>query len=87
MNGVSSITMDQCQYGQKDEKGNPIKKPTRWMSNCPSILSSLSKRCTGNGGGAPTANTTRSARERRQSKQRSTRSSCAEPFLKYCEST
>ena len=31
--GVEKIEMDQCQMGQKDKEGNPIRKPTRWMSN------------------------------------------------------
>ena len=42
--------MDQCQYGQCDSGGGPIRKPTKWMSNSPLILQSLSTRCTGRGG-------------------------------------
>ena len=47
---VDTVVVDQCQYGQCDGDGNPIKKPTRWMSNSPHILRSLSARCTGRGG-------------------------------------
>ena len=42
--------MDQCQYGHEDEDGRPIKKATRWMSNSPMILESISQRCNGKGG-------------------------------------
>ena len=41
--GVQSIGMDQCQVGQVDGHGNPVKKPTRWMSNSPAILNELDK--------------------------------------------
>jgi len=51
MDGVTSITMGQCQLGQEDKDGNPIKTPTRWMSNSIPILQSFSERCTGQGGG------------------------------------
>jgi len=42
--------MDQCQYGQVDENGNPVKKPTGWLSNSRCILEALSKRCGGRQG-------------------------------------
>ena len=45
--GVDYIDMHQCQYGQVDAHGNPIKKPTRWMSNSKWILQALSERCKG----------------------------------------
>ena len=45
----ASETMDQCQFGQRSREGNPVKKPTRWMSNCQEILEALDKRCTGRG--------------------------------------
>jgi len=48
--GVDYIDMDQCQLGQKDSEGNPIKKPTRWLSNSRCILEALSKRCGGRRG-------------------------------------
>ena len=31
--GVDYIDMHQCQYGHTDGQGDPVKKPTRWMSN------------------------------------------------------
>ena len=48
--GVSRITADQCQLGQQDEDGNPVKKPTWFMSNSPDILDALNRRCVGRGG-------------------------------------
>ena len=48
--GVSTTLTDQCQFGQRSREGNPVLKPTKWMSNCEHILSSLSKCCGGRGG-------------------------------------
>ena len=48
--GVDEVNMDQCQFNQKAENGLPIKKPTKWMSNCPEVLKTLSRRCQGRGG-------------------------------------
>jgi hypothetical protein len=46
---VGCVVSDMCQYGmeQTDENGQvrPVKKPTRWMSNAPHILSALDRRC------------------------------------------
>ena len=50
LQGVSRITGDQCQLGQKSHEGLPVKKPTGWMSNCPYALEELNKRCPGRGG-------------------------------------
>ena len=50
MRGVDSEWGDQCQYGQEAGTGHPVKKPTRWMSNSPEILSRLRQRCTGKNG-------------------------------------
>ena len=47
---VDFAIMDQCQYGQQDESGQPIKKPTQWMSNSNEILKQLQNRCVGRGG-------------------------------------
>ena len=44
---VATVIGDQCQYGQCDLEGNPIMKPTKWMSNSPGILSKLGQRCPG----------------------------------------
>ena len=41
---VDVVESDQCQYGQKDQStGDPIKKPTKCMSNSTEILKSLSR--------------------------------------------
>ena len=50
MNGLTSIEMDQCQFGQQDREGKPVKTPTKWMSNSTDILDSIHKRCQGRGG-------------------------------------
>ena len=42
--------MDQCQYGFASEPGEPMQKPTKWMSNAPCVISRLEKRCQGRGG-------------------------------------
>jgi len=43
---VERIVNDQCQFGQ-EHGGEPVMKPTGWMSNSPHILQQLRKRCTG----------------------------------------
>jgi len=49
--GVETAVCDRCQYGQEDDRsGDPVKKPTKWMSNSQCIRESLEKRCTGQGG-------------------------------------
>ena len=48
--GVSRITADQCQLGQETDKGEPIRKPSGFMSDCEDILDQLHKRCKGRGG-------------------------------------
>ncbi len=49
--GVERVRGDQCQYGQEVQfgnyKGQPIKKPTGFLSNAPRLLSRLGKRCEG----------------------------------------
>ena len=48
---VSTVIGDQCQYGQRTKGTNePIKKPTRWMSNGAKILETLGQRCRGRKG-------------------------------------
>ena len=34
MNGVQVVGGDQCQFGAVDKDGGPIKKPTKFMTNC-----------------------------------------------------
>ena len=41
---------DQCQYGQEDAVGNPLRKPTGWMSSSRHVLEALRHRCQGTGG-------------------------------------
>ncbi len=47
---VKIAASDQCQYGQRSRCGDPVRKPTGWMSNSPEILKKLSKRCHGRRG-------------------------------------
>lgn len=49
MPGVSTTILDQCQLGQRSSDGQPLKKPTRWMSNSEDILEHLDRRCAGKG--------------------------------------
>ena len=48
--GIDTVVNDQCQSGQRDAQGHPIRKPTRWMSNADAVLKSLGRRCTGRRG-------------------------------------
>ena len=41
---------DQCQFGQETDAGDPLKKPTGFMSNAPELLDELNKRCFGRRG-------------------------------------
>jgi hypothetical protein len=47
LEGVNTVVMHQCQLGQCDEAGRPVKKLTKWMSNSPCILDKLDRQCTG----------------------------------------
>ena len=47
---VERIRADQCQLGQQTLQGDPVKKPTGFMSNAPELLRSLSRRCFGKHG-------------------------------------
>ncbi len=41
---VDTVIGDRCQYGQEEEvSGDPLKKPTKWMSNSHCILEALSR--------------------------------------------
>jgi hypothetical protein len=55
--GVQLVHGDQCKYGAETlsgdgrcEKGDPIRKPTGFMTNAPEVARALSRRCTGTGG-------------------------------------
>ena len=51
--GVGRVDADQCQYGSEvtfgKYQGQPVKKPTGFMSNAPHLLRRLSKRCEAEG--------------------------------------
>ena len=48
--GVVTATCDQCLYGCEPEAGDPVKKPTTFMTNAPELAGELERRCTGRGG-------------------------------------
>ena len=48
--GVVKATAGQCQCGCVDEHGNPVKKPTSFMTNAPELAKELGDRCSGQGG-------------------------------------
>ena len=50
MDGVDTVWCDQCQYGQDGGTGEPVKKPTRWMSNSEEILKMLKLKCSNKDG-------------------------------------
>ena len=51
MPGVELAHGDQCQYGSVIKRGaktgNPVKKPTGFLSNSPEVCKQLSRRCYG----------------------------------------
>ena len=49
--GTQIVLADQCRHGMKDRAtGNPVKKPTKYMSNAPEVLKELGKLCRGGKG-------------------------------------
>ena len=38
LKGVGRVTADQCQFGQENQHGEPLRKPTGFMSNAPKLL-------------------------------------------------
>ena len=50
LDGVDTAWGDQCQYGQAAGGTEPVKKPTRWMSNSPELLRCLDQKCSGRRG-------------------------------------
>ena len=50
LTGVRRVRADQCMHGQESEAGNPIRKPTGFMSNSPHLLEALDRRCFGRKG-------------------------------------
>ena len=52
--GVELASGDQCQYGSAIRRGprigDPVEKPTGFLSNSPEVCRQLSKRCSGRGG-------------------------------------
>ena len=47
LQGLQGICADQCMHGQEADAGNPIKKPTGFMSNALHFLDGLHKRLAG----------------------------------------
>ena len=51
---VQKVIADQCRHGLKVQsgryKGDPVRKPTGFVSNCRHLLNKLAKRCKGSGG-------------------------------------
>ena len=50
LSGVRRVRADQCMHGQESDAGNPIRKPTGFMSNSVHLLDALNKRCFGRKG-------------------------------------
>ena len=48
--GIDKINADQCQLGKQTDSGDPLKKPTGFMSNASQPLSKLNRRCFGQHG-------------------------------------
>ena len=48
--GVCTSVIDQCLYGCETPQGEPIKKPTKWITNSAEIAKQLSRRCQGKDG-------------------------------------
>ena len=48
--GVEMATCDQCQYGMASPSGDPMKKPTSFLTNSLHVAAQLRRRCTGRGG-------------------------------------
>ena len=48
--GVQRVRADQCQLGQQTAGGDPVKKPTGFMSNAAMLLGALNRRCFGKNG-------------------------------------
>ncbi len=50
LEGVDTVWGDQCQYGQQGGTEDPVKKPTRWLSNSEEVLRMLDGKCVGRKG-------------------------------------
>ena len=48
--GVTTSIIDQCLYGSETPDGDPIKKPTKFVTNSEEIAKQLSRRCLGKDG-------------------------------------
>ena len=48
--GVLTSVIDQCMYGSETPGGEPIKKPTRFITNSAEMIKQLSQRCLGKNG-------------------------------------
>lgn len=50
IDGVRVASADQCQYDATTRAGEPLKKPTRFMTNSTHLAEALSRKCPGRGG-------------------------------------
>ena len=48
--GVRRVLCDQCIFGQCNETGEPVKKPTGFLTNSPEVAACVGKRCLGQRG-------------------------------------
>ena len=48
--GVFISVIDQCLYGAEGPNGDPLKKPTKFITNSSEMIKQLSQRCLGKGG-------------------------------------
>ena len=48
--GVLTSVIDQCMYGSETPGSEPIKKPTRFITNSAEMIKQLSQRCLGKNG-------------------------------------
>ena len=80
--GMQKIVAHQCQLSQHIDEGDPLKKPTGFMSNVPDLLAAVDRQCFGKHGlcSWPQGGGTPSAWARRRSVQQSSKRSCAWPF-------
>ena len=83
MSGVRRIRSDQCQHAQESDLGNPVKKPTGFMSNAAQLLGALDRRCFGRKGlcSRPGAASTRIALAKPHAELPSSPTRCARRFF------
>ena len=45
LDGVCLVRGDQCQFGLRDQRGQPLRKATGFMTNCQALADRLARRC------------------------------------------